>query len=157
MRRFHFKLDVMLDIKKRAEDEVKKELAKKNGEIFATRQEREELAARLKSFFVDEKQQRLRVLDLLALRFSIVYRGQLQKEIAQKEHRITGLVSELEQLRVRLAQARKECRVLEILKEKKFARWKKEYKKEEQEYIDDVSQKGYIRHLQAVSHDRQTG
>jgi flagellar export protein FliJ len=74
-----------------------------------------------------------------------------------KERRIEALVAELEQLRVRLAHARKECRVLEILKEKKFALWKKEYKKEEQEFIDDVSQKGYVRRLHAASYERQTG
>jgi flagellar FliJ protein len=157
MKRFHFRLGVMLDIKKRVEDGIKKELAAKNREILASRQLREELARRLDSFFIEEKKQRLRILDLQALRFSITYRSQLQKEIAGTEGRITGLVSDLEQLRVRLAQARKECRVLEILREKKFSAWKKEYKKEEQEYIDDVSQKGYVRRLHAASRERQTG
>ena len=159
MKRFHFRLDVLLDIKKRAEEEIKKELAKKNGEILASRREREELVRRLETFFIEEKQQRLRILDLLALKFSISYRSHLQKDIAHKDRCIEGLVGELENVRVRLAQATKERRVLEILKEKRLARWKKEYKKEEQEYIDDVSQKGYIRRLHAASAslDRQTG
>jgi flagellar protein FliJ len=157
MRRFHFKLGVLLDLKKRAEDEIKKDIARKNGEIFVSRRERVKLAERLDSFFVDEKEKRLRVLDLLSLRLSVVYRGQIQREIAQMDRRIESLAAELGQLRVRLAQARKECRVLEILKEKKLARWKKEYKKEEQVFIDDVSQKGYIRRLRAASIDRQAG
>jgi flagellar export protein FliJ len=154
MRRFHFKLGVLLDLKKRAEDEVKKDIARKNGEILVSRKERGELAGRLEAFFVEEKKQRLSVLDLLSLRLSIVYRGQIQKEIAQADKRIESLTAELGQLRVRLALARKECRVLEILREKKLARWKKEYKKEEQVFIDDVSQKGYIRRQRAAS---QTG
>ena len=159
MKRFHFRLDVLLDIKKRAEEEIKKELAKKNGEILASRRERGELVRRLETFFIEEKQQRLRILDLLALKFSISYRSQLQKEIAHKDRCIEGLISELEQVRVRLAQATKERRVLEILKEKRLVRWKKEYKKEEQEFVDDVSQKSYIRRLYAVSAsiDRQSG
>jgi flagellar protein FliJ len=160
MKRFHFRLDVLLDIKKRAEEEIKKELAKKNGEILASRREREILSRRLETFYIEEKKQRLRVLDLLALRFSISYRSQLQKEITNKDRCIDGFMSELEQVRVRLAQATKERRILEILKEKRLARWKKEYKKEEQENIDDVSQKGYVRRLHAAaaaSVDRQTG
>jgi flagellar FliJ protein len=154
MRRFHFKLGVVLDLKKRAEDEVKKDIARKNGEILVSRKERGELAGRLEAFFVQEKKQRQSVLDLLSLRLSIVYRGQIQKEIAQADKRIESLTAELGQLRVKLAQARKECRVLEILREKKLALWKKEYKKEEQVFIDDVSQKGYIRRQRAAS---QTG
>jgi flagellar protein FliJ len=157
MKRFQFRLDVLLDIRKRAEEEVKKELAKKNGEIHAARRDREEIAGRLEAFFVEEKQQRLRILDLLALKFSVSYRSRLQKEILGKDRSIDGLAAELGAVRVRLAQATKDRRVLEILKEKRLARWKKEYKKEEQEYIDDVSQKGYVRRLHAVSHDRQTG
>ena len=161
MKRFNFRLDVLLDIKKRAEEEIKRELARKNGEILLSRQEREELSRTLDAFFIEEKKQRLRILDLLALKFSISYRSQLQKEIVHKDRFIEGLVGELENVRVRLAQATKECRVLEILKGKRLARWKKEYKKEEQEFIDDVSQKGYVRRLHAAAEsasvDRQTG
>jgi flagellar FliJ protein len=161
MKRFRFRLEALLDIKKRAEEEVKKELAGKNNEIQTARRQRGELAARLESFYADEKQQRLRVLNLLALRFSISYRGQLQKEIVDKDRCLANLASELDQLRVKLTQARKECKVLEMLREKKLAHWKKERGKEEQEYIDDVSQKGYVRRLHAVSRDadtvRQTG
>jgi flagellar FliJ protein len=155
MKRFHFKLDVMLDLKKRAEEEVKKELARKNGEIISCRREREDIASRLKSLFIEEKKQRLLVLDLRALKFSIAFRAQLQREIVCKEQCIKGLLAEREQLRLRLTQARKETRVLEILKEKKFSQWKKEYKMEEQEFIDDVSQKGYVRRLTASSRDAQ--
>jgi flagellar export protein FliJ len=140
----------MLDLKKRAEDEIKKEVARKNGQIIVGRREHEELLAQLKAFFIEEKQQRLRLLDLLKIRYSLAFRGQLQKDIVQKEKSIQVLIAELDKLRVRLAQARKECRVLEILKEKKFSRWKKEYKKEEQEFIDDVSQKGYVRRLHSA-------
>jgi flagellar protein FliJ len=156
MKRFNFRLEALLDIKIRAEEEVKKGLAGKNNEIQVARRQRSELAARLESFYADEKQQRLRVLNLLALRFSISYRGQLQKEIADKDRCLATLASELDQLRVKLTQARKECKVLEMLKEKKLAQWKKERGKEEQENIDDVSQKGYVRRLHAVSRDADT-
>jgi flagellar protein FliJ len=147
MKRFHFKLDVLLDMKKRAEEEAKKDLARKNNEIMAVRRERDDLASQLVSFFAEEKKQRLKVLELVALKFSIAYRSQLQLEIVKKEQGITGLLAEREQLRLRLTQARKETRVLELLREKKFAAWKKEYNKEEQDFIDDVSQKGYVRRL----------
>jgi flagellar FliJ protein len=151
MKRFHFRLDVLLDIKKRAEEEIKKELGAKNAEILASRRDRESLAATLESFFIEEKKTRLRVLDLPSLRRSISYRGQLQKEIKDKDLCIAGLSVDLEHIRERLMKARKETRVLELLKEKKLARWKKEYKKEEQKFVDDVSQTSYVRRLNAAS------
>jgi flagellar FliJ protein len=157
MKRFHFKLDVLLDLKRRAEEEVKKDLARKNGEIVSCRRERADLASRLTSLFAEEKQQRLTTLDLRALKFSIAYRSQLQKEIVRKEQCLSGLLAEREQLRLLLAHARKETRVLEILKEKKFSQWKKEYKMEEQEFVDDVSQKGYVRRLNATSRRAESG
>ena len=149
MKRFHFRLDALLDMKKRAEEDVKKELAKKNAEIASARKEREDIGARLSVFLVEEKEQRLRVLDLLALRFSISYRGHLQREMADRDRLLEKLAAEAERIRLRLVAARKETRVLELLREKRLARWKKEYRKEEREYLDDVSQKGYVRRLGA--------
>jgi len=149
MKRFHFKLQALLEIKKRAEDEIKKKLGAKNREILASRQDRLDVQKKLESFFVEEKQQRLRVLDLLALRLSISYRSHLQNEINKKEQIINTLMKEQDQLRQKLAFARKQSRVLEILKEKKLLEWKKEYHLEEQEFVDDVSQKGFIRRMHA--------
>jgi flagellar protein FliJ len=148
MKRFRFRLDALLDIKIRAEEEIKKELAKKNGELLKTRREIQEINGRLESFFSEEKKQRLRTLDLLALRFSISYSRQLQKDIVFRQKVMDGIMEDIEQLRIRFAKARKECRILEILKEKKLGRWKKEYRMEEQKFTDDISQKGYIRKLQ---------
>ncbi len=150
MKRFQFKLQALLEIKKRAEDDIKKKLGAKNREILSSRQERVDLGKKLESFFVEEKQQRLRVLDLLSLRFSISYRSHLQKEIIKKEQDIRALMLEQEQLRGKLAFARKQSRVLELLKEKKLLEWKKEYQLEEREFADDISQKGFIRRMHAA-------
>lgn len=144
---------MLLDMKKRAEEEVKKELGMKNAQILASRRDRDSLAKTLAEFFVEEKIQRLKVLDLRSLRLSISYRGQLQKEIRDKDRDLSALSAQLADIRERLAKARKETRVLEILKEKRLSRWKKEYRKEEQEAIDDVSQKGYVRRLNAAAAD----
>jgi flagellar export protein FliJ len=50
-----------------------------------------------------------------------------------------------------LTEAKKECKALEILKDKKLLEWKREYKLEEQEFSDDVSQKGFIRKARLAS------
>jgi flagellar FliJ protein len=151
MKRFRFRLESLLEIKKRAEEEIKKKLALKNAEILNAKRDQQELETRLASFFAEEKLQRLRVLDPVTLRFSISYRTQLQKDIGQKKQQVEKLSAEKENIRVLLTEAKKETRVLEILKEKKLAQWKKEYKMEEQEFVDDVSQKGHIRKMRAAS------
>jgi flagellar FliJ protein len=156
MKRFNFRLESLLEIRKRAEEEIKKDLAKKNNEILLARRDQKDLVGRLESFFIDEKKQRMKVLDLLALRTSISYRRQIEKDIGQKFRRIEELSAEKDRIMELLIKARKESKVLELLKDKKLAEWKKEYKMEEQKFIDDVSQKAYIRKTtEAISRERE--
>jgi flagellar FliJ protein len=151
MKRFRFRLESILDIRNRAEEEIKKELAKKNGEIIAARRRHEGMCRALESFFAEEKEHRLRVLDLMALRLSVSYHQQLKSDAEEALRAVQQLGKEKDAIRQRLAQARKETRVLEILKEKRLSEWKKEYKAEEQKFVDDVSQKGYIRRIRTAS------
>jgi flagellar FliJ protein len=155
MKRFTFRLESLLEIKRRNEEEVKRSLARKNGEILSSRQELNKLDKQLLELFMEEKKQRVDILDLAALRFSLSYRVQLQKDLALKRRQIQGLESDAEKLRNLLVKARKETRILELLKEKRLGQWKKEYRAEERAFVDDVSQKSHIRKKQGESHDRE--
>ncbi|HAJ79834.1 MAG TPA: hypothetical protein DCO75_08685 [Fibrobacteres bacterium] len=55
------------------------------------------------------------------------------------------MTKEAREIILSLTEAKKESRALEILKEKKYLQWKLEGKREEQEFVDDISQKEYIR------------
>jgi flagellar export protein FliJ len=58
MKRFTFRLETLLDLRKRREDEVKQELGKKNFQIMKARQELMALSEALKDLQNDEKQKR---------------------------------------------------------------------------------------------------
>jgi flagellar FliJ protein len=150
MQRFRFRLESILDIKKRVEEEIKKELSRKNGEIVAARRRHDEIIATLDRLLTEEKHQRNSIINLLAVRMSLSYHLQLKKDAGNALSAIENLERERETIRVRLTTARKETRVLEILREKKYAQWLKEFRTEEQKFADDVSQKGYIRKMQTA-------
>jgi len=147
MQRFRFRLESILDIKKRVEEEIKKELSRKNGEIAIARRRHGEIIATMDSLLSEEKLQRNSRISLLAVRASLSYHIYLKKDAGDALLAIENLERERETIRVRLTMARKETRVLEILREKKYAQWLKEFRTEEQKFADDVSQKGYIRKM----------
>lgn len=145
MKRFKYRLQTVLDIKKRKEDEIKKKLAEKNGHVLIAQKQLKDLNEQLAQFQASEKKQRARSVSIHALRASIVYRYKMQADIAGKGKEIIQLKQGAHALVKLLTEAKKESKALEILRDKKFAEWKHEYKLEEQESTDDVSQKGFIR------------
>jgi flagellar export protein FliJ len=145
MKRFRYRLQTLLDIKKRKEEEIKRKLAEKNGQVFRAQKQLKELHEQLAQFQASEKKQRMQSVSIHALRASIVYRYKLQADIAGKGKEIVQCKQDAQNIVKLLTEAKKECKVLEILRDKKLAEWKREYKIEEQEFTDDVSQKGFIR------------
>jgi flagellar export protein FliJ len=145
MKRFSFNLEPILELRRRAEENVKKMLANKNAEIYKTLKEKKELEETLISFLQQEKKNRKEKANLLSLRFFVAYRFQLEKDIIQKEKMLENLNKEKEKILELLSKAKKDVKALEIIRQKKYKQWEKDYKREIQEIIDDVSQKEHIR------------
>ncbi|MGB7567854.1 MAG: flagellar export protein FliJ [Chitinivibrionales bacterium] len=145
MKRFRYRLQTLLDIKKRKEEEIKRKLAEKNNQVLRAQKQLKELHEQLARFQASEKKQRMQSVTVYALRASVVYRYKLQADIAGKGKEIVQLTQDAHTIVKLLTEAKRECKVLEILRDKKLAEWKREYKIEEQEFTDDVSQKGFIR------------
>jgi flagellar export protein FliJ len=61
------------------------------------------------------------------------------------------LQNEAEVKRRDLVKATQQVRALELLRERRFAQWRLEYRREEQGFIDDVSGQAYIRRKKAVA------
>ena len=157
MKRFRFRLESLLDIKRRAEEEIKKELGAKNAEIASSQRDEQTFVNQLQVFYADEKEQRQRVLDLQALRTSISYRTHLPKDIFNTKQTILKLNQDLDAIRARLTKAKKQTRVLEMLREKRFAQWKKERARIEQKFTDDLSQTAYARQLRRNTVEKEAG
>ena len=145
MKRFSFRLQTLLTMKERREKELARNVAEKNNEIIRTVKSLQEGRDRLAEFQEEEKRQRTAALSAVLLRLSVVHRHALQRDIEDKGRRIAGLKQELQAAIESLTNAKKETRALEILRDNKLAQWKRDYAREEQEFTDDVSQKGYIR------------
>jgi len=142
MRRFHFTLEALLQLRKRKEDEVKRELAHKNREISQMQAEVKRVGAEIGELQRDSRSARSgTTISVTDLRTWVAYRHKLMHDLAASGRRVEVLRGELGAIRTRLIQATKETRAVEILKDNRFAEWKKEYNSQQQEFTDDVSQK----------------
>ena len=86
----------------------------------------------------------------MALRYSVVHRHKLKTDMLSKGKEIERFRGEAEAIRKNLIEARRKTRSVELLRERRLAQWRKEYTIEEQEHLDDVSQKSHIRTRQAA-------
>jgi flagellar FliJ protein len=153
VKRFRFRLQTLLDIKIRTEDRIKRKLAEENSRVMAASRNMAELLGQLKQFQTDEKRQRLKSVTAGGLRASINYRFKLQSDIAGKNKQILDLKQSVQSMVGMLMEAKKETKALEILRDKKLAEWKHDNKLREQEFTDDVSQKGFIKKTRAAARD----
>jgi flagellar protein FliJ len=150
MKRFRFKLETLLQLRIRHEDEVKLQLGKKNREIIVARKEMAQLHDQLKELQSSEKQRRATAGDIVQLRYSVAYRHKLKQDMLGKGRQIDKLGAQALEIRGKLVQATRDRRAIEIVKERRFREWKKEYRSREQGFSDDISQQLYIRHRAAV-------
>jgi flagellar FliJ protein len=150
MKRFKFSLQVLLRLRKRKEEQVKRELAAKQRQLFKVQEALKQTGERLNNLQAEQKEERSRVADILALRQGVLYRHSLLAEMRQKTREIAALRLEAESIRQRLVKATQEKRSLEMVHDKRFDEWHSEYLAREQEFIDDVSQKVFIRKQKVI-------
>jgi flagellar protein FliJ len=147
MKRFRFKLETILALRKRREEEVKLLLGKKNREIITARKELTEVSEALKNLQADEKRKRSDVKSALELRYSVAYRYKLRQDILKKACQIDDFLAQAVDIRKKLVKAKQERSAIEIVREKQYEAWHEEMKSAEQKFIDDVSQQGFIRKM----------
>lgn len=145
MKRFTFKLDTMLELRKQEEEKVKLELAEKNREIIALQEQLNHAYQSLKELQALEKERRSGSEPVMEMRYSVAYRYKLKNDILTTGRSIDDLRAESNAIQQRLVEAIKRRRALEVIRERRYSAWKKNYLHEEQKFIDDVAQQKYIR------------
>jgi flagellar protein FliJ len=146
VKKFVFKLDTLLKVKKNKEDEIKRRLAKKNREAEAVRAEIEATHAELSDFQKSVKEHRTQGGESAAdLRQSVSYRNALKLKLLKAGQKLDNVMVAAYGINQELIKAAQERRAVEIIKEKRYAEWKKENAAAEQKFIDDLSQQMYIR------------
>lgn len=151
MKRFEFRLETLLALRKRREDEIKQELGKKIQAIVTARKELAAIAEALQALQSEEKLKRPVTTSAVELRYGIAYRFKLKKDILVKGRLIDDLQAQAHAVRAKLVKAKQERRAIEIVRERQYAAWKKAYRTHEQGFIDDVSQQAYIRRAKAAA------
>jgi flagellar protein FliJ len=146
VKKFVFKLDTLLKVKKNKEDEIKRRLAKKNREAEAVRAEIEAAHAELNDFQRNVKEQRTQGGECVAdLRQSVSYRNALKLKLLKAGQKLDNVMVAAYGINQELIKAAQERRAVEIIREKRYEEWKKENAAAEQKFIDDLSQQMYIR------------
>ena len=129
MKRFTFRLQSLLDIRRRTEDEIKNRIAHKNTQINETAVRLKELGEELTNMQRTQLQRRSGPTDVVSLRLSVSYRYTLKSRMAETIRFIDTLKKEREEIRGELVEARRAVRAIELLRERQFAQWKKKYER----------------------------
>ena len=145
MKRFEFKLESLLTLRVRKEDEVKQLLGKKNQEIISTRKELAASKAAFDNLQNSEKKKRREATSVIELRYSVAYRFKLKQDILEKCRSLDELAVQASEIRKQLVLAKQQRRAIEVVRERQYEAWRKEYRAQEQRFIDGVSQQAFIR------------
>jgi len=145
-KRFVFRLEALLTVKKNKEEEIKQRLAQKNREAEDVRREIEATQNQLKAFQSETKETRKSGDgNVIAMRQSVAYRNQLKLDLLKAGQRLDDVMIAAYGINQELIKAAQERRAVEIIKEKRYEEWKRENAVAEQKFIDDLSQQRFIR------------
>lgn len=145
MNKFRFRLEVLLDLRKKKEEKIKLTLAEKNHEVLSAVKLVNELHDGLKAFQENEKTSRSEHLDPVMLRYSITYRYTLKKKLTDAIRHVDDLKAEAFRIQKELIAATQKRKAVEIVKEKRLIEWKRKNHIVEQNFNDDISQQAFIR------------
>lgn len=145
MNRFRFRLEVLLDLRKRREEKIKLLLAEKNNMILSAQKHVNEVHDALKELQESEKSQRKQILSAVLLRHSISYRYKLKQDLVSAIRNLDDIKAEAYKINQALIIATQKRRAVELVKEKRFSEWKKKYNIYEQNIGDEISQQLFIR------------
>ncbi len=141
MKRFQFRLETLLNIRKRREEECKALLGRKNREVLAAKQSLDRLRAAFLDLQASEKKKRTDVRSVIELRYSVSYRFKLRQDILGQNRVVENMKSQAVELRNRLIRATQQRRAIELVRERRYEQWRLERTREEQNFIDDIAQR----------------
>ena len=144
--KFTFKLEKVLDLRKRKEQERERELANlkellMRAEAFLEELKKEAVKISGKmSALQGESKERLDIKELL--RYYDYLEG-LRKNISLQITQIKKLITDIEKKREELIQASKERKIIEKLKDNQYKKFKKTLDAWEQKFLDEVGTAHY--------------
>ena len=135
---FRFKLQRVLDLKLKQEDEKKNQIATLMQAIKTKEDELEALISEKKQKEFSLNDNRKRGISILEIRYINQYLLFLDKKINTLRFEISSLESNLNQKRLEYLELQKERKTFEKLKEKDYEKYLYNEKKEEEKMIDQI-------------------
>jgi flagellar FliJ protein len=146
MKKFDFKLQKLLDIRKAEEDGVKNELARllniQNLERLKQEEYRRKIGEQQALFDRKMKQGKFTYMEASLFERFVDF---AHKVIAAAQDRIESMEPEIRKVRVRLIEASRKRKVVDKLKERKWQAYLYELNRETGKENDDMNQKVFIR------------
>jgi len=151
-KRFKFRLETVLKIRKRREDAAKREVAVRLGEIARVEGEmaalREQIRVEIDGFRASHATGQINVTQIARHRHWLVH---LDRGVLTCENRLRELRERLSGDRAALAEARKRVRVLEKLEERQRERYMKDLNRAEVRELDEISNVLFVRQRAAAA------
>ncbi len=138
MAKFFYRMQNILDIKYKLEEQAKQEYGEIQARLNAAEERQRQYEQMLEDAFETYKQVTSSVLDLLeieACKNAISFR---RDQIAKQKRVVTALRGEVERARIRLNEAMQERKMHEKLKEKQFEIFIDEMNHQESKEIDEL-------------------
>jgi len=152
-RKFQFRLDAVERVRRQARDVQRREVARAVRDVTRAEAQLSALGGQLRES-VDATSSVLASngIDVGLVRVQEFHRGWLHRQVMLTQQTLGERQRELAAQRVKLADATKQLRVIEKLREKQWRRHTTLVSREEQAMSDDMSLARYVRALQHPTH-----
>lgn len=147
MAKFHFKYEAVLRQRQADEDECQRELAKHLRHENIIRSQ----LHRMEQTFRDSRQQLTGGLqghvDVERVREFARYSGQVTAQAQQAAHQLNEIGRRIDRARAELAEAMRQRKAIEMLREKQYQQWLAEQRRRETIELDELAVQRYARGL----------
>lgn len=151
-RRFHFRLQTLLEVRALREREAKRAFAARQAAIARldelNRQTSTEIESQQAALLAGMQ---TGTLDLLAMQRGRAWIAHLRKTITQRLQQRAEMVASLESLRAAWTAARTQLRIVEKLRERRWARYRRDRQRREQTEADELARQLPLFRLNAAA------
>ncbi|MDN5293731.1 MAG: flagellar protein FliJ [Eubacteriales bacterium] len=144
MKPFAFRLQVLLDLKKKQEEQQKEILGKMEREYQRQKELLKELEEEKSSLYRMMLKERGERLELTRLQAYAGYVPWLEKRIKEQSFKVACLAEELEKSREVLKELMRERKVLERMRWRRYQEYLYQVQREEQKGIDEIATRLYV-------------
>ncbi len=147
MKKFQFSLEKVKEVKEIEEKVIMREFSVAQKDLLVANQKKENLDDEVKVQWEKRNNLNIGAVSRIEIMNIINYVNSLQNDINQINIEINSLEDKLDRIRKRLLSKAQERQTLEKIREIKFAEYKKNIKKQEQLFLDEISSRSAFKEI----------